>query len=71
MMRVPFHKQTDPAKQAGQIKNEVTLGDYLEKKYPEEMKKKLTFDEWWHQNNDDSLCYNCAKHTWQAAQENK
>ena len=36
---------------AGQIVNpipeEMLLKDYLIRKYPEEMKKKLSFEEWW------------------------
>lgn len=43
-MSVPAHKQTNPAHAPGQIK---TIGQYVEGKYPEAMKKKLTFGEWW------------------------
>jgi len=42
----PAHKHVGP-NGPGQIINDITLGDYLERKYPEETKKKLTFDEWW------------------------
>ena len=49
-----------------------SLGEYLEKKYPEEMKKKLSFEEWyektgWGQGYD----YYAAKDIWTSAQENK
>jgi hypothetical protein len=50
---------------------QLTLGNYLEEKYPELKKKKLTFDEWWHQNNDENTHYEWARHIWKAAQENK
>lgn len=58
-MSVPFHKQLDPNKQAGQhrygfdrepyLKHsnaapDVTLSDYIARK--QEGEKKLTFDEW-------------------------
>lgn len=58
-MSIPFHKQTDPSKQAGQIvhKPDVTLNDYIARKTeccgnplrgckdcPPP--KKMTFDEW-------------------------
>lgn len=33
--------------------------------------KKLTFDEWWHQNNDDTYYYERDRKIWNAAQENK
>lgn len=33
-------------------------------------KKKLTFDEWWHLNNDDSFHYEACRRAWKAAQEN-
>ena len=57
---IPFHKQTDPNKQAGQhvysfdrepylnhsnAAPDVTLSDYIARK--EEGSKKLTFEEWW------------------------
>lgn len=71
MIKTPFHKQTDPAKQAGQVKNDITLGDYLENKYPEEMKKKMTFDEWWNINQPTTNQYDCFMECWDAAQENK
>lgn len=59
--------------------NEKTLGDYLVKKYPEEMtKKKMTFDEWW--KSQDHTLYrgdspfeyyvDCAQTAWQAGQQN-
>lgn len=51
-MSKPAHKQDDPRKMPGQIKNDVTLGDYIERKSKsmekrlEIQKKKLTFEEW-------------------------
>lgn len=56
---------------------DITLGDYINRKQQQAAfddvahEKKLTFDAWWEQNNDDSLCYECARRTWIAAQENK
>ena len=59
-MSVPFHKQTDPNKQAGQhvysfdrepylkhsnVAPDVTLSDYIARKTDEP--KKITFEEWW------------------------
>ena len=81
-MSKPAHKQDDPSKKPGQIKNDVTLGDYIERKTDnmnsksvqkrlEIQKKKLTFDEWWNKYNDDSLCFQSAKYAWRAGQENK
>jgi hypothetical protein len=77
-MSKPAHKQDDPTKYPGQIKNEVTLGDYIERKTSVEkrleiQKKKLTFDEWYAQRGWD---YGLTiKHRmmdlWDAAQENK
>lgn len=54
-MSVPFHKQTDPNKQAGQVvfsipKQELTLSDYIERKTGAitdcDIPKKITFYEW-------------------------
>ena len=58
---VPAHKQTDPAKKPGQIKNDivvvkatperpkdVTLGDYIERK--SSAAHSMTFDEWYAEN---------------------
>lgn len=79
-MSKPAHKQDDPSKKPGQIKNDVTLGDYIERKSKSMEKrigiqsaapKKLTFDEWWNKYNDDSLCFQSAKYAWRAGQENK
>jgi len=59
-MSIPFHKQTDPSKQAGQIvhKPDVTLNDYIARKteccgnplrgcQDCPPPKKMTFDEWY------------------------
>lgn len=47
---VPFHKQLDPNKQAGQVvfqdyKQETTLAQYIKRK--EEGPPRFTFTEWW------------------------
>lgn len=67
-MSIPFHKQTDPSKQAGQIvhKPDVTLNDYIARKTeccgnplrgckdcPPP--KKMTFDEWYEINSNAQL----------------
>jgi hypothetical protein len=80
----PAHKQDDPAKYPGQIKNEITLDDYYTRKgYVSsdsmEVKKKLSFEEWYRQNRvrlshlprlkDGGRNY--AIEIWNAAQENK
>ena len=80
-MSVPFHKQTDPNKQAGQhvysfdrepyLKHsnaapDVTLSDYIARK--EEGSKKLTFDEWFESEKYwKQGYYDVAKATWNAA----
>ena len=80
-MSVPFHKQTDPNKQAGQhvysfdrepylkhsnVAPDVTLSDYIARK--EEGSKKLTFDEWFESEKYwKQGYYDVAKATWNAA----
>jgi hypothetical protein len=81
-MSVPFHKQTDPNKQAGQhvygfdrepylkhsnVAPDVTLSDYIARK--QEEPKRMTFDEWWLSNplGLDSHQYEVAQMTWNAA----
>jgi hypothetical protein len=74
-MSVPFHKQLDKDKQAGQVvfpipkqeltlsdshKQETTLAQYIERKTDEP--KKITFDEWIENNEDAS-----AESIWYAA----
>lgn len=62
-----------------QERQEHTLGDYLENKYPEQVKKKLTFNEWWetqlqqypNQQIDKNTIKQSARIIWNAAQENK
>jgi len=77
----PFHKQTDPNKQAGQhvysfdrepylkhsnVAPDVTLSDYIARK--EEGSKKLTFDEWFESEKYwKQGYYDVAKATWNAA----
>ena len=51
-----------------------SLGEYLEKKYPEEMKKKLSFEEWLRKSSfviPDETIYEWLQDCWKAAQENK
>ena len=46
-MSIPFHKQTDPNKQAGQIVNPIPeqfLHQYIAKK--DDSPPRITFDEW-------------------------
>ena len=65
-MSVPFHKQLDPSKQAGQIvnpipehflhqshKQETTLAQYIERKT--DIPKKITFEEWWSSVEDSEF----------------
>lgn len=74
MMKTPAHKQTDPMKRPGQIINDVTLTDYYNRKYAEQVKPKLTFDEWFTQAEgefDFSGTYtDTFRAVWEAAQEN-
>jgi hypothetical protein len=77
MTSVLAHKQTDPAKKPGQIKNDITLGDYIERK-EKAYTPKMTFNKWWRQNYKAWLDYDdysnlqddLAKAVWKAAQEN-
>ena len=81
-MSVPFHKQTDPNKQAGQhvysfdrepylkhsnVAPDVTLSDYIARK--QETPLRITFDEWW--NCNWYLCPSAstesAKKIWETA----
>ena len=76
----PAHKDTDNP--PGQIVNSVsvpetprskTLGGIIDRVLRSEaqpIKQKLTFDEWWHLNNDDSFHYEASRRAWKAAQEN-
>lgn len=81
---VPAHKQTDPAKKPGQIKNDivvvkatperpkdVTLGDYIERKEVD-YAPKLTFNEWFTKNWDWSLPLHQEdiEEVWYASREN-
>ena len=77
MFHKPAHKQIGP-NGPGQVVNDITLGDYLERKYPEETKKKLTFEEWWNEvvytGRPRRLEFNASEEAarliWKAAQEN-
>lgn len=80
-MSVPFHKQTNPNKQAGQhvysfdrepylkhsnVAPDVTLSDYIARKTDEP--KKITFDEWFESEKYwKQGYYDVAKATWNAA----
>lgn len=55
---IPFHKQTDKDKQAGQVvfqdhKQETTLAQYIERKT--DIPKKITFEEWWSSVEDSEF----------------
>ncbi len=63
----PAHKDST----AGQIRNDITLADYIKRKEP---LNKLTFEEWLRQSSfiePDAGTYSWLKDCWQAAQENK
>jgi len=80
-MSVPFHKQTDPNKQAGQhvysfdrepylkhsnVAPDVTLSDYIARK--QETPLRITFDEWFESEKYwKQGYYDVAKATWNAA----
>jgi len=69
MIRIPAHKQIDPAKAAGQIK---TLGDYIQQKTANDPKK-LTFEEWWTKEHDHTPewgSYEILKQCWDASRAN-
>lgn len=67
---IPFHKQTDPNKQAGQhvysfdrepylkhsnVAPDVTLSDYIARK--QEQPNRLTFDEWYKKEGESIYSY--------------
>jgi len=80
-MSIPFHKQTDPNKQAGQhvysfdrepylkhsnVAPDVTLSDYIARK--QETPLRITFDEWFESEKYwKQGYYDVAKATWNAA----
>lgn len=75
----PAHKEDDPAKAPGQIRNDVTLADYVQHKMEltpvnqvASYLPKMTFDEWYmkHFTWNESIRA-VAKVIWDAAQENK
>lgn len=71
MIRTPAHKQTDPAKAAGQIK---TLGDYIKQKTANDPKKP-TFEEWWKLNTPyatgtEIKIFELCKAAWDASRAN-
>lgn len=79
-MSKPAHKQDDPNKMPGQIKNDVTLGDYIERKSKSMEKrigiqsaspKKLTFDEWFDASGYSEYSRSICQAAWNTAQENK
>ena len=81
----PAHKETDPMHTPGQIKNDITLADYIERKTKHDafeqvaQEKKLTFDEYYRQTKQELGRLAMRKdggramyyHVWKAAQENK
>ena len=80
-MSIPFHKQLDPNKQAGQhvygfdrepylkhsnVAPDVTLSDYIKRK--EEGPQRITFDEWFEEEKYwKNAYYDVAKAAWIAA----
>lgn len=71
----PAHKDTDtpPGQVVNPIERSKTIGGIIDRVMREEakpIKQKLTFDEWWHLNNDDSFHYEASRRAWKAAQEN-
>lgn len=82
-MSVPFHKQTDPNKQAGQhvysfdrepylkhsnVAPDVTLSDYIARK--QEEPKRITFEEWLKKSSfvePDETVYCWLKECWNTA----
>jgi len=77
MIHTQPHKQTDPMKKPGQIKNDITLADYIQRKTEDRTfpgKKKLTFKEWtdnpmnWSWNS--AIQYEDLLALWHGAQEN-
>jgi hypothetical protein len=74
----PEYKPTHGGRPEFTADNGHTLGDYLHGKYPQAMKKKLTFDEW--SNNIDiedidfvyaGRVWDLMEQAWKAGQENK
>ena len=74
----PAHKQDNPEHAPGQIRNEITLGDYIANKSRHEafseVKRKLTFDAWWKLMPDDggdiSRFEEEFRNCWNASKEN-
>ncbi len=77
---IPFHKQTDPNKQTGQVvnpipeqflhqshKQETTLAQYIAKK--DDDPKRITFNEWFtnQYSNPDDEVYEWSLIAWNAA----
>ena len=78
---IPFHKQLDPNKQAGQhvysfdrepylkhsnVAPDVTLSDYIARK--QEEPPRITFDGWWTINGQGGIrLFETAKEAWNAA----
>lgn len=71
MFQPPAHKSGS----AGQIVNELTLADYIERKKDIVPPKKLTFEEWWDISTEQLRFGEQRKlhfqECWKAAQENK
>jgi hypothetical protein len=70
-MSVPFHKQLDPVKQAGQVVNPIPeqyLHQYIERKTDEP--KKMTFKEWLKKSSfvePDETVYCWLEECWNSA----
>lgn len=73
MNNIPAHKVIGDINKPGQIKN--TLGEYLTEKYPKEMEKKPTFEEWLKvyygtYNDLTAFEYTLARRAWEAGLAN-
>lgn len=71
---IPFHKQTDAGKLAGQVVNPIPeqyLHQYIERKTDEP--KRMTFDEWWKKYDggpdysNTGIAESAAEDIWNAA----
>ena len=73
-----MHKsgRNDATTPGASTKNDMYLRDYITRKQESDSffgsptPKKLTFDEWWHQHNDEHTHYEHDRKVWEAAQEN-
>jgi len=74
----PAHKEDRPEHMPGQIRNDVSLGDYIARKQRQDAfdavaaEKKMSFNTWWELNYKNlSMQYDDFAFCWDAAQKNK